>query len=421
VIEAKAFCDVAKAAGFSLYTGVPCSYVKPFINFVIDAPDLTYIGATNEGDAVAIATGAELGGKRAIVMMQNSGLGNAVSPLTSLNAVFRIPVLMVVTLRGEPGGPSDEPQHELMGAITTKMLDTMNVAWDFFPTEQTQIGPAIEKAVAHMASTNLPFCLVMKKDSVAPHKLASNPVVRPGTGDSTDPSDGAASRPVPATDARAVARAGATATPSDEKAGRPSRQEALRAVQRGVDPRDIVIATTGFTGRELYACEDRHNQLYVVGSMGCASSIGLGLAWARPDRRVVVLDGDGAMLMRLGALATLAYEQPKNLVHVLLDNEAHESTGGQSTVSHSMNLAGVARACGYTSVSKVENAADLETFIKDRRPGLRFVALKTRHGVPDDLPRPKVTPREVAGRIRKVLSNETHETHETRESGETTA
>jgi phosphonopyruvate decarboxylase len=388
MIEAKAFCDTAKLAGFSLYTGVPCSYVKPFINFVIDAPDLTYIGATNEGDAVAIATGAELGGKRAIVMMQNSGLGNAVSPLTSLNAVFRIPVLMIVTLRGEPGGPSDEPQHELMGAITTKMLETMNVAWDWFPREQAEIAPAIEKAVSHMTKTGLPFCLVMKKDSVAPHKLATKAVVR---GSAIETSTTAST---------------GTGT-STSTGGRPSREEALRAVQSAVEPRDIVIATTGFTGRELYACEDRHNQLYVVGSMGCASSIGLGLAWARPDRRVVVLDGDGAMLMRLGALATLAYEQPKNLLHVLLDNEAHESTGGQSTVSHSMDLPGVARACGYTSVTTAANAADLEALVRDRRPGLRFVALKTRHGVPDDLPRPKVTPREVAGRIRNVLSDDT--------------
>ena len=388
MIEAKAFCDTAKLAGFSLYTGVPCSYVKPFINFVIDAPDLTYIGATNEGDAVAIATGAELGGKRAVVMMQNSGLGNAVSPLTSLNAVFRIPVLLIVTLRGEPGGPHDEPQHELMGAITTQMLDTMNVAWAFFPQEASEIAPAIEKAVSHMTKTGLPFCLVMKKDSVAPHKLATKPLVRQ-----------------PDTTTAAPANA-ATTTATTDKAKRPSREEAPRAVQRAALPQDIVIATTGFTGRELYACDDRHNQLYVVGSMGCASSIGLGLAWARPDRRIVVLDGDGAMLMRLGALATLAYEQPKNLVHVLLDNEAHESTGGQSTVSHSMNLAGVARSCGYADVSTVDTAEALETALRDRRPGLRFVSLKTRHGVPEDLPRPKVTPREVAGRIRKVLADE---------------
>ncbi len=382
MIDAKSFCDAAKRAGFSLYTGVPCSYVKPFINFVIDAPDLTYIGATNEGDAVAIAAGAELGGKRAIVMMQNSGLGNAVSPLTSLNAVFRIPVLMIVTLRGEPGGPADEPQHELMGAITTTMLETMKVAWEYFPRELEEIGPALERAVAHMAKTQMPFCFVMKKDSVVSHKLTSTPITRPTVSLGVD----------------------ANAPSVADKSKRPSREEALRAVQRAVSSDDIVVATTGYTGRELYAVGDRPNQLYVVGSMGCASCIALGLAWAQPDRRVYVIDGDGAMLMRLGALATLAYEQPPNLVHILLDNEAHESTGGQSTVSHSMDLAGVARACGYANVTTLPNAEALEVALRDRRPGLRFVAMKTRHGVPADLPRPKITPREVAGRIREVVS-----------------
>jgi phosphonopyruvate decarboxylase len=137
--------------------------------------------------------------------------------------------------------------------------------------------------------------------------------------------------------------------------------------------------------------------------MGCASSIGLGLAWARPDRRVVVIDGDGAMLMRLGALATVAYEQPPNLVHVLLDNEAHESTGGQSTVAHSMDLAGVAASCGYESVARIATTDELEALLGDRAPGLRFVSLKTRRGVSADLPRPKVTPQEVAERIKQTL------------------
>jgi phosphonopyruvate decarboxylase len=117
----------------------------------------------------------------------------------------------------------------------------------------------------------------------------------------------------------------------------------LTLVQKHAE-RDAVVATTGYTGRELYACADKPNQLYMVGSMGCASTFGLGLAWARPDKRVVVLDGDGAALMRLGALATLGYERPKNLVHVMLDNELHESTGAQSTVTHSVDLAQIARA-----------------------------------------------------------------------------
>lgn len=385
MIEARSFVETAKLAGFTLYTGVPCSYVKPFINYVIDAPDLSYIGAANEGDAVAIAAGAEVGGRRAVVMMQNSGLGNAVSPLTSLNAIFKIPSLLIVTLRGEPGGPHDEPQHELMGKITTQMLDLMGVAWAYFPTEESEVASSIERAVSHMAKTNLPFCFVMKKDSVAPHKLGSRPTAREIL---PPPSQAYVDPPT--------------------YGERPSRGDALRAVQRAVDvSKDVVIATTGFTGRELYACEDRSNQLYMVGSMGCASPFALGLALspacARRDKRVIVLDGDGALLMRMGALATIGYERPDNLVHVLLDNEAHDSTGGQATVTHSVDCSAAARACGYPTVKRLATAEDLEAALRDRGDGLRFLHLKTRPGAPADLPRPKVTPREVVTRLVKHL------------------
>lgn len=390
MIEAKSFVETARQAGFGLYTGVPCSYVKPFINYVIDAQAtgptdargrsaLSYIGAANEGDAVAIATGAELGGKRAITMMQNSGLGNAVSPLTSLNAIFRIPTLLIVTLRGEPGGPKDEPQHELMGQITIKMLETMNVAWEYFPTEESEVAGAIERAVGTMNKTELPFCFVMKKDSVAPYKLTSKPTMR-----QMPPIDPKADVAFPVV--------------------RPSRTEVLRAVQKASGPNDLIVATTGYTGRELYACDDRANQLYMVGSMGCAAPFGLGLARARPDKRVIVLDGDGALLMRMGALATLGYERPNNLVHVLLDNEAHDSTGTQATVTHSVDLGGCARACGYLDVSRLSGADAVETALEDRKPGLRFLHVKTRPGAPDDLPRPKITPREVATRLKAHLA-----------------
>lgn len=369
MLTAQAFCDTARRAGFLLYTGVPCSYVKPFINFVIEAPDLEYVGAANEGEAVAIATGAALAGRRSIVMMQNSGLGNAVSPLASLNAVFKVPVLLIVTLRGEPGGPPDEPQHQLMGAITIPLLEKLNIAWDWFPTEPSEVGPAIDKAVAHMDRAGLPFCFVMRKGSVAPHELTAR---RGGHG-----------------------HAGA----------RPSRAAALQAIQRAIGPQDIVVATTGYTARELYACEDRANQLYVVGSMGCASSVALGLALARPDRRVVVVDGDGAMLMRLGALPILAYVRPANLVHILLDNEAYESTGGQATVSHAVDLARVAEACGYENVVRITTAEELEHLLKAPRAGLRFIALKIRSGVAAELPRPTVTPAQVARRLMQTLGS----------------
>ena len=133
MIRAQDFLHACLDRGFSFYTGTPCSYLKPIINYVIDNKEFSFINATNEGDAVALACGAVMAGKRSVVMFQNSGLGNAVNPLTSLNYTFRIPVLLIVTLRGETGGPKDEPQHELMGEITTALLESMRIGWSYFP------------------------------------------------------------------------------------------------------------------------------------------------------------------------------------------------------------------------------------------------------------------------------------------------
>ena len=174
MISSTFFLTALTRHGYRLFTGVPCSYLKPFINQVIDNDALQYVPAANEGDAVAIASGAELGAMPSVVMFQNSGLGNAVSPLTSLNAIFQIPVLLIVTWRGEPGGKPDEPQHALMGAITTQMLDLVGVRWEMFPTADEEVEPALERAVAHMTSTRLPYAFVMREGSVAPHALASN-------------------------------------------------------------------------------------------------------------------------------------------------------------------------------------------------------------------------------------------------------
>jgi phosphonopyruvate decarboxylase len=397
MIQAANFMRQARERGFNLFTGVPCSYLKPFINYAIDSTDLAYIGAANEGDAVAIASGAELAGRRAVVMFQNSGLGNAVNPLTSLNTVFRIPALLIVTWRGEPGGAQDEPQHELMGQITREMFDTMRLPWAFFPRDEDGVAQALEQAVAVMDRTGLPFGLIMEKDSVAPHPLRSKPEPRPLA------KEGSPEPQWPA-----------------ELAELPSRSEALRVAQNSARPTDAVIATTGFTGRALYALEDRPNQLYMVGSMGCASSLGLGLAVSEPRRRVIVIDGDGAALMRLGAMATIGYERPPNLIHILLDNEMHESTGGQSTVSHSVDFAAIARGCGYPRVIRAGSLDQLAEALGQPAEALgqsaealgqsterlTFIHVKTRPGEVGTLPRPAVAPRQVAERFRKWLRQE---------------
>lgn len=376
MIEAEAFLQVARDHGFRLYSGVPCSYLKPFINTVIDSGELDYIGAANEGDAVAIAAGAELGGLHGVAMFQNSGFGNAVSPLTSLTHTFRIPVLLIITLRGEPGGAPDEPQHELMGRITGGLLDLMEIAWAWFPAETEDIEPVLARAVAHMQSSGRPFALVMRKGSVAKSDLEAQPEIHPVTSGTQ-----AAVKP------------------------QAQRGEMLRAIHAATTESDVIVATTGYTGRELYAVGDRDNQLYMVGSMGCAASLGLGIALARPARRIIVLDGDGAALMRLGALATLGYERPPNLVHIVLDNGLHESTGGQTTVSGSIDFCALASASGYPRVTAICRPDVLAELIREPTQALTFVHTPIRPGVPE-LPRPSVTPPDVAKRFRANLAIE---------------
>ncbi|KGM33422.1 thiamine pyrophosphate-binding protein, partial [Inquilinus limosus] len=165
MITADEFIAAAKARGHDFYTGVPCSFLTPLINGVLSSKALTYVGAASEGEAVAIAAGAWLAGRRTVVMCQNSGLGNAVNPLTSLNAPFRIPTLFVTTWRGQPGLP-DEPQHEVMGRITQDLLELIEVPQAAFPATTETLGPALDQAAARMDETGLPYAFVMKKGDV---------------------------------------------------------------------------------------------------------------------------------------------------------------------------------------------------------------------------------------------------------------
>ena len=377
MIQASDFIGPAKACGFNRWAGVPCSFLTPFINSVIDDPEMSYLSAANEGDAVAAATGAALAGERAVAMMQNSGLGNAVSPLSSLNWVFRIPVLLIITLRGEPG-MQDEPQHELMGQITGRILDELQIPWDWFPRDADSVEGALMVANWHMDRSGLPYAFIMKKGSVDKTELKSR----------WQP----ASAPAPFGE-------------DAFRAGEPvlTRQQALAAVVEQTPEEDaIVVGTTGYTGRELFAIADRPNQLYMVGSMGCASSFGLGLSLALPGKRVVVADGDGAVLMRMGNLATAGAYGGDNFHHLVLDNGVHESTGGQSTVSRAISFAGVARACGYRNAEEGLLPDDLQRFLRGNS-GPSLLQLKTKRGVPEGLPRPDVTPREVKQRLMRHL------------------
>jgi phosphonopyruvate decarboxylase len=384
MIEAHQFVEAARERGFGWYAGVPCSYLTPFINYVLQDSSLHYVSMANEGDAVALIAGIALAGaapgppRRGVSMLQNSGLGNAVSPLTSLTWTFRLPQLLIVTWRGQPGVP-DEPQHALMGPITPALLDTMEIPWELFPTESDAIGAVLERATAHMDAAGRPYALVMQKGSVAPYAL------KPGA------PAGRRTAPTPAeVEPRRLA-----------PASRPSRQEALRqVVALTPSASTVLLASTGFCGRELYAIEDRPNHLYMVGSMGCVATFALGLALARPDLTVIALDGDGAALMRMGAFATVGAYGPPNLKHLLLDNGVHDSTGGQATVSAGVSFAEIAAACGYASALDTDDVLKVAAWL-DAPPlgGPRFARLLIRPGTPSDLPRPSISPVEVKRRL----------------------
>ena len=374
MIEAEDFIDVARRMGFRRYCGVPCSFLTPFINYIINDDTLAYVSSANEGDALATAAGTATGGERSVVMMQNSGLGNAVSPITSLAWVFHIPVLIITTHRGAPG-IKDEPQHELMGRITGALFDLMQVPWENFPSDQALIEPALHRAMDYMQNHQRPYGFIMQKKTVNRHPLKK----------------------------KSIADVSARKTMHRQFPGkeRMARSTVLECIIRNTpEAGSVVIATTGYTGRELFSLADRPNHLYMVGSMGCASAFGLGLALARPDLQVIVVDGDGAALMRMGNFATLGSYGGGNLTHLLLDNEAHDSTGAQATVSGNVRFADIAAACGYAASFEGNDVALVDELLAlQNLAGPRFGHLKIKTGTREDLPRPSLSPPEVLHRL----------------------
>ena len=298
-------------------------------------------------------------------------------PLTSLNAPFRIPTLFITTWRGQPG-LADEPQHEVMGRITRDLLSLMEVENAPFPAEPDQIAPAFHHAVERMAATDLPFAWVMKKGDVADSALDQAPL------------------PVGTTRVHDRIETGGE---------KPTRAAALERFLHLVDPEAAVIATTGKCGRELFTLGDREQHLYQVGSMGGASGMALGVA-LNSERPVVVLDGDGAALMKLGALATIGAYQPQRLIHVLLDNGVHDSTGGQATVSASVDFAAIAIACAYPYAASCASLDGFEAAYHKAQAsdGPSLIHLKIAPGSMETLGRPTVKPAEVARRFKAFLA-----------------
>ena len=357
MIDVKEAYNAFIESGVDMFTGVPDSLLKNFCAYVTDtAPRENHIIAANEGNAVGIAAGHYLAtGHPALVYMQNSGLGNTVNPLLSLTdeKVYSIPMVLMIGWRGEPG-VHDEPQHVKQGEVTLALLDAMQT-----PYEILEDLSQITKMVALAMERKAPTALVIRKGTFGSYKLKN-------------------------------------ASRNDNPL---SREDALKLVVEQLHQDDVIVSTTGKLSRELFELrEARHeghgHDFLTVGSMGHSSSIALGIALSKPNRRVFCFDGDGAFIMHTGALGINASMQPKNLFHVLFNNGAHESVGGQPTIGFRLDATAIAKASGYRHVlsatTKEEMLAALQQL--ETLEGPVLLELRVAINSRDDLGRPTTTP-----------------------------
>lgn len=374
LVEAAALWDALADAGIEFFTGVPDSLLKEFLAYLVDTADpARHVTAANEGGAVALAAGYHLAtGRVAAVYLQNSGLGNTINPLVSLMdpEVYGIPILLVIGWRGKPGVP-DEPQHRKQGAITLQQLDVLGIPYVVLDEGVADIGAAVGGLVAAAVEGSRPVALVVPPGRLAPYRRQA---------------------------ASAAAPVGL------------QREAAIEAVLAATGPQDVIVCTTGMASREVFEYRHRANEghgrdFLTVGGMGHASQIALGLALARPDRTVHCLDGDGAVLMHLGALAIIGTRGPANLRHVIFNNGAHDSVGGQPTAGFNVDLTAIAAACGYRATRLVDAREDIAEAIADlaSTPGPTLLEIRIDRGARSDLGRPTASPAQNKSELMEFL------------------
>lgn len=355
------FIEKLQREGIEFYAGVPDSLLKNVCAYITDHLDSRHnIIAANEGGAVALAAGYYLAtGKVGCVYMQNSGEGNIINPLASLTdkEVYNIPVLLLIGWRGRPG-VHDEPQHVKQGKVTTGLLNVMGVNYEVLSKEEDKAAKQIEKAAKALANKEV-FALVIEKDTFEDYNLQNVEVNNLTM----------------------------------------SREEAIQTVAAALCENDCIVSTTGMISRELFEYRTALNQGHVrdfltVGSMGHASQIALGIALAQPERRVWCFDGDGAAIMHMGSMAIVADKAPKNYVHVVFNNGAHDSVGGQPTVGLKIDLPAVAKAVGYKATYSVDSKAELESVLAkvNSFESPTLLEIKVKKGNRKDLGRPTTTP-----------------------------
>ena len=362
MIRPQYFYDTLKSYGIDFYTGVPDSLLKSLCAYLTQNSESTKnIIAANEGGAIGLAAGHYLATKEIpVVYMQNSGIGNAVNPLLSLadEDVYRIPILLIVGWRGEPN-IHDEPQHVKQGKITIPLFDTMGIKNEILATEEQDINAQIKRAVDYMQEKQTSYALIVKKGTFEKYKLSEK----------------------------------------TEKYLELEREKAVQLVASALDNNSVVISTTGKISRELFEYremkgENHEHDFLTVGSMGHSSQIALGIALAQEDRKIYCFDGDGAIIMHMGSLGIVGDLAPKNFYHILFNNGAHDTVGGQPTIGFNINFIQIAHHLGYKSVISVDNENALQSILHslDTYEAPVFLEIKVRKGSREDLGRPTTTP-----------------------------
>ena len=375
------FAALLAREGFDVFAGVPCSLVEDLIAALDDHPRRPYVEAVREDVAVGVAGGAWLAGRRPVVVMQNSGLGTSLNALASFSLMYGLPALLVVTWRGRGG--RDAPEHILTGAITEPLLDLLGIPHRVLTAASAEA--AVRWARAEMDARMQPVALLIPETAVSSEGgSAPLPKLPPGS-----------------CAGEAGARSGMSASPS--LTPRISRLRAIEAVMKEVGDAAVVSAN-GYPSREACAVADRAQNFYMIGSMGLASSIALGVALARPARPAVVLDGDGNLLMSLGVVANSAALAPPNLIHCVFDNEAYGSTGNQRSASARVRLDRVAAAAGYRTVAAVTDTEDVAAALRAMlaTDGPHFMLVKVTLAEAD-VPRIPHAPHAIRDRFRAAL------------------
>lgn len=357
MLNQEKFYNSLKNNGVDFFTGVPDSYLNGFCNYLVaNASESEHIIAANEGNAVGIAAGHYFAtGKLPLVYMQNSGMGNAVNPLASLadKNVYSVPMIWLIGWRGQPG-TGDWAQHLLQGEITKKLPEIMNIEYRVLADDEAETTQILEWACRKAMNDRCPVALIAPKGVLAAEK-------KPNIPDTSYPL---------------------------------SREEAMEIVMECMPDDTIYSATTGRATRELYFLRDRRgeghqNDFLNVGSMGHASSVALGIAVAKPDRQVVTFDGDCACMMHMGALTMVSKVNVPKFLHIVLNNGAHESVGGQPSAGFAVDFTGIARASGYATIdtavsAKEEIVSAIETLRKSEKAG--FLEIRIHKGLRGSLP-----------------------------------